>query len=406
MQSPLCSRVPLELALRSLVLCSITAACTGGFITRQNGNQWTPSGDGSPLTSGVVTFSGSGGTYQVWTKPGSGVTEFSFDPYASSIYTGNYNTNDNVIIPPGTYTVTVADNYVWQANNVTVNDGQACPYSDEYTGQSNIDCQLFQFELMNCGVTPSPPYQSGNLTIVELAQLNSGQCGARSCSHDVKDVSGSFFTNPVITEIYASCSLDPPAGCTQSPNTGMWSSLSNSTAFWSRMVEYGAGSGSYGGSYELNQFLIPQIVTDSYVEELLPAAIQEGYVKSPFSYLSYANPAVFVLYLPSTGCAGQCDGTSHHFSFLGSDGQLYNVAIIAGYSSAQTQNAVAGHEVAEAVTDVNDYNPGCGTNTGCGWNEPSTNEGEIADLCSGNAPDTINGFNVAQLWSQAQCKCL
>jgi hypothetical protein len=58
------------------------------------------------------------------------------------------------------------------------------------------------------------------------------------------------------------------------------------------------------------------------------------------------------------------------------------------------------------VTDVNDYNPGCGTNTGCGWNERSTNEGEIADLCSGAGNDTIDGFNVAKVWSQAQCKCL
>jgi hypothetical protein len=394
----------LRLGVPAVGLSMLLTACTAGFITRQNGSNWTPSGDGSPLTSGVVTFSNGSGTYQVWTKPFDGLTSFSFDPYAGAIYTGNYNTNNSVYVPKGTYTISVADNYVWQATGVAVDGTQVCPYSDSYTGQSNIDCELFQFVLLNCGVSPRAPYKSGNTTVVELAQQNSGQCGPRSCSHNVKNVANSFFTNPSIVEVYASCSLDPPAGCKQSPNTGLWSSLSNSTAFWSRMVEYGAGSGSYVGSYERNQFLIPQVVSDSDIEQMLPLAIQLGYIKSPYSYLSYSNPAVFVIYLPSTGCAGACDGTSHHWSFTGSDGQLYNVALIAGYSDPQTQNAVAGHEMAEAVTDVNDYDKGCGTNTGCGWNEPSTNEGEIADLCSGT--DTINGFNVSQVWSQAQCTCL
>jgi hypothetical protein len=382
------------------------SACTGGYVVDGSGNQWTPASDGSPLASAVVTFANSSGSYQVWTKPSSTVTEFSFDPYASAMYTGTYQTNDDAIIPSGTYTVSVAADHVWQVGNVAVDNANQCPYSDEYTGQSPIDCQLFQLQLLGCNQSPKAPYQSGNVTVVQLAQTNSGQCGPRSCSKKVVDVAGSYFTNPVISEVYVNCGIDAPGGCKTSPNTGMWAALSNSTPFWSRMVEYAAGVGSYGGSYSPTELLLPQIVTDQDIEAVLPAAIQAGWIKSPYSFLSYQQPAIFIFYLPSTSCAGNCDGSSHHVSFYGSDGQLYNVALIAGYSDAQTQNSVAAHEIAEAVTDVNDYNPGCGTNTGCGWNEKSTNEGEIADLCASNGNDVIDGFDVAKIWSQARCTCL
>src|ERR1700733_1845693 len=180
--------------MRAMLMASVAmTACTAGMVTQQNGAQWTPADDGSPLTSAVVTFSNASASYQVWTTTNSEMTSFSFDPNAASMSNGNYQTNNNTIVSPGTYTATLAANHVWKAN-VTVNDGQACPFTDYYTGAST-DCEVFQFQLLNCGVAAQPPSQSGDLTVVQLAQ----ECGVPRCPFNVTDVACSFDTNPAIT---------------------------------------------------------------------------------------------------------------------------------------------------------------------------------------------------------------
>jgi hypothetical protein len=385
-----------------LLAAAAMTSCTGGYITTQSGAQWTPAIDGSGLKHGVVTFSNASGTYQIWSNSNSTDTVFSWDMYAPTKYTGNYETQQQTQVPNGKYTVTVADNYLWKATGVVVDNTVACPYDDYYTGQSGIECQLFQLDLLNCGVKAKAPYVSGSFTVVEMNQQNSGQCGPRSCVHNVVNVGNSYFTDPKIVEVYVGCTPGLP-GCTVAPNTGLWATLSNSTGFWSRMVEYNAGSGSYGGAYSITSFPVPTNVSDSDAFNLLQLGIATGQVKSPYTFLDFAHPTIFVMYLPSTSCSGTCDGTSHHFWTTGSDGQIYDIALMAPYTPSSYQDAVATHEVSEATTDVDDYNPGCGTNTGCGWNDPGN--GEIVDLC-GSLTETIQGYNVAQVWSQRQCTCL
>jgi hypothetical protein len=391
----------------TLIASAALTACTGGFITQQNGSQWTPADDGSTLNAAVVTFSNATATYQVWTTSNSEKTSFSFDPGAAAMTTGTEQTNNSTTIAKGNYAVTVASDHVWKAPNVAVNNGNVCPFDDYYNGESTY-CQLFQFELLDCNVVAQAPYQSGDFTVVQMAQTNSGQCGPRSCQYDVVDVAKSFVSNPAIAEVYVGC--NGAAGCTTAPNTGLVSSVTDasaaSTAFWSRMVEYGAGVASYGNAYNLTQYSFPKVVSDSFIESTLPAAISAGYIKAPSSISGPGNHAMFVIYLPSTSCAGACGGSSHHWQFSDGSGNYYNVALIAGYSSASAQDAAASHEIAEATTDVNDYDPGCGTNTGCGWNVKGMYEGEIADLCEDNGTDTIAGHSVAKVWSQAQCACL
>lgn len=385
------------------IMVSMTG-CTAGFITKADGSQWTPASDGSKLQSAVVTFSNSSNAYQVWTRPTSVATEFSYDLYASPKYTGNYLTNRHLEIPAGTYTVSVGANHLWQASNVKVDDRQTCPYSDAYTGASPIDCQLFQLDLLGCNQAPKAPYKSGNVTVVQLAQKNSGQCGTQVCKNHVVDYAGAYFTDPAVTEVYVGCNASSPAGCKMAPNTGLWAKMSSSNQFWSEMVEYGAGVGSYHGAYKLTQLAVPQVVSDDVIASDLLTAIKNKWVKSPYTYLDMQHPAVFVVYLPSTGCAGSCTGGSHHFPFLGPDGQLYNVALIRGYANADLQDEVATHEMEEAVTDPKRGKLRCGVNTGCGWNEPGVNQSEISDLCGGY--DVIDGFHVARLWSQDRCGCL
>lgn len=383
-------------------LCAAsTVGCTAGFITNQDGSQWTPA---NPAGAGVVTISGGGTSYQVWTDQAQSDTFFSFDPTTSERTSGNYVVNNDVVIPQGTYNFTVSDGRVWNAYGVSVNNTNACPFTDYWTGD-NTDCQLFQLELLNCGVKPVPPYVSGNSTVVQLARTDSA-CQFTCTAHNVKDVAGAFFINPQIEEVYWGCPPGAPGGCAASPSTGVWAALSSSTPFWSRMVEYGTGSGAYGGAYSDTPSGVTTYVTDAQIKTALLAELASGKIKT---IPNMANPAIFVIYLPTTSCTsldGRTCNTAegaHHW-FFENNGEGYTFAVIDGSTSASFLDAAATHEVAEAATDFNDYGPGCGTNTGCGWNEPNTNEGEIADLCGNN--ETIAGHTVAQVWSQSSCTCL
>jgi hypothetical protein len=386
------------------ICAASTVGCTGGFITNQDGSQWLPaSPPGSTVNTGVVTIANGSGSYQVWAGVNQSDTIFSFDPGAPREFAGNYTINNNVQIPDGTYTFTVADTHVWQASGVTISNGGACPYGDYWNGQ-NTYCQLFQLQLLNCGVQPVPPYPSGNVTVVQLAQ----QCGPTCTVHDVKDVQGSFLVNPVIEEIYWGCPPGAGNGCQTSPNTGAWPALASETKFWSRMVEYGVGNGSYGGSFSDTPAGVGKFVSDAQIQTALLAELANGKVKSPYTTLNQTNAVIFVIYLPTTSCTSangtSCNNEGAHHSSFKVNGQEIFFAVVDGSTDLNTLDAAATHEVEEAATDADPYNPGCGTNTGCGWNEPSTHQGEIGDLCSNN--DSINGHSVAQVWSQTRCSCL
>ena len=113
-------------------------------------------------------------------------------------------------------------------------------------------------------------------------------------------MSNAYFTNPVITEIYAPCGLDAPTGCKMAPNTGEW-----------RPRELDRVLVSHGrirrGRHR--RVTIPnQIVTakrpclDSWRRVLpLPPSRENG--ELPFAKMSYSSPAIFVI-TPKTDCAG------------------------------------------------------------------------------------------------------
>src|SRR5580704_16400845 len=132
------------------ICAASTVACTGGYITQQDGSQWVPTGPaGGAAKAGVVTIANGSSTNEVWADVGGNDTIFSFDPGATRQYDGNFVINSNVEIADGTYTFTVADTRVWQAQDVTVKNGGVCPYGDYWNGESTY-CQLFQLELLDC----------------------------------------------------------------------------------------------------------------------------------------------------------------------------------------------------------------------------------------------------------------
>jgi hypothetical protein len=298
--------------LGAVGVCAAAAAtvgCTGGFITNQDGSQWQPSSPpGSTVNTGVVTISNGSSSYQVWAGKNGSDTIFSFDPAAPREFSGTFTINDNVEIPNGAYTFSVADTHLWQVSGVTIDNGVACPYSDYWTGQSGAYCQLFQLDLLGCGVKPLPPYTSGNVTVVQVPLIGP-QCGPSCTAHDVQDVKGSFLVNPVIEEIYWGCPPGAPKGCQTSPDTNVWPMLASETQFWSRMVEYGVGNGSYGGSFNDVPAGVGTYVTDGQVQSALLAELASGKVTAPYKTLDQAHGVIFVVYLPTTSC-GSASGTA------------------------------------------------------------------------------------------------
>ena len=89
--------------------------------------------------------------YQVWAKPSLRRTDA---PTPASL-DGHRELPDEQQrhIPAGTYTITVADEHVWRATNMTLNDGQMQVLRRLPAGQSGIELRMQQCVLLDCNVT-------------------------------------------------------------------------------------------------------------------------------------------------------------------------------------------------------------------------------------------------------------
>lgn len=100
---------------------------------------------------------------------------------------------------------------------------------------------------------------------------------------------------------------------------------------------------------------------------------------------------VYEVFLPAGDTTAYLELTHSTGYHLGTSvgGVPYALAIVTG-----DRNIVGTHELVEAVTDP----------AGLTWRDWSTAD-EVADVCEDGPPDTIDGVQVAKLWSQAKGAC-
>lgn len=223
--------------------------------------------------------------------------------------------------------------------------------------------------------------------------------------------------NPWIIRLYPNFPPGKPA------QDAVWSTLSASPTFWSRMSSWGVGVGRNGGFHVLPDWLpppdgTPEFISDCTLESSLNRSITQGQFPlpaGPFGDGTHGTTAIlFVIYMPPFVCPSWFGGSTcpinagYHSSFI-SGGQLYNYAIIAptaaanGFTSIQNSEITSSHEVAEAATDfdIEDCPVPTGA-AGCGWNN-CQKQGEVADLCGG--AENMAGFEVAQVLNQTNGIC-
>jgi hypothetical protein len=178
-----------------------------------------------------------------------------------------------------------------------------------------------------------------------------------------------------------------------------WSTLANSSAFWSRLAEYGVGQGSYGGGFDgYPNIDTTQPISDTTITNQLKADIYAGRLPLP------TTNNVYVVFLPNnmkaqsvpSGFGGRHDSFSMSFGLFG-DATVHFAIIQGNGSDASGPDFTAAHEVLEAATDAV---------LGKGWNVTGMNQGEIGDLCGSKAPTTIAGYSVPAIWSRKSCSCI
>lgn len=187
------------------------------------------------------------------------------------------------------------------------------------------------------------------------------------------------------------------------------------------LLQYGAGGVSIGYGSSTTYLLANQaatVVTDADIRAALIQMIDTGQVPPPGTpnnnyYAFHFPPTVTVNQFGSIGCQSWC---GYHGTLIYNDGLVY-YGVMPDLSSASCTNcfagsenvlaivqAVASHEVAEAVTD-----PGVGLGE-VAWYNNVTGQ-EVADQCEQVPINSLvlgdgQSYYVASLWSNADMRCM
>lgn len=219
-----------------------------------------------------------------------------------------------------------------------------------------------------------------------------------TCTHNVTNQGGRVVAAPKIHRVFWGNYWTQAAHTAEATrNDTTWTKLANSPSFFSRMSEYGIGTGSSGNRLDITTGATGNVTEATFRSSLQTAIVNSGYVPG--------NNDVFVIFLPS-GTASQFDidnsagGHHDHFSAtIGGASRDIVYAIIDYYATADMTNIVTSHEIAEAVTD-----PDPEAAPISAWWEIST-QAEISDICQGTNR-SIAGTLVETTWSQVACRCV
>jgi hypothetical protein len=158
--------------------------------------------------------------------------------------------------------------------------------------------------------------------------------------------------------------------------------------FYTPLIQYGAGFGSFAGSYTQDSNPAADIwglVADSDIPALIDSLITDGKIPSGDPNL------IYVVYLPQGDVDNCITSTGGRHAYTSN----YPWAVINGNASKNSDLTVTtSHEIAEAITDP--YYSSWGNHT---------NEREIGDLCNGQ-PTTLDGYTTQLLWSNENCGCV
>ena len=173
-----------------------------------------------------------------------------------------------------------------------------------------------------------------------------------------------------------------------------------SNGYWTRLAQYGVGSGTFVGSTR---------VASSYfftADQLDAGFVSEDQLAADVSYFAtyaggYANAMIF--FLPTsvglTGTAGgaqvSCTGVGGYHEHVTPGGYTLPYAVIPPCANFPPDMPTS-HELVEMVT-----NPlGSG-----GWYDPRTGE-EIGDACNFPVSQPINLWSPSRFWSNADGACV
>jgi hypothetical protein len=205
-----------------------------------------------------------------------------------------------------------------------------------------------------------------------------------------------------------------------------WQAIGNSSAYWSRLAEYGVGQGSYWGSAVVETWfganLSQSCATDADCLDgvtncTCPQGVncaatapgskpgQCGYSNFELTYwltdamnkgqVPGMDPnTIYLIYLP-TGTRAQQNIMN------GWDGSHYAQQPGHSYSVywAVMDNAngwIATHETDETATDANPSD---------GWRDAIGDHSEVGDVCEGLGGN-VNGYTIQKVWSQRACACV
>jgi hypothetical protein len=178
-----------------------------------------------------------------------------------------------------------------------------------------------------------------------------------------------------------------------------WSTMASTPAFYNRLREYGASTGTFRGS-----FTLPTGATGQLSELTLAAGVQQAI--GP--YIPTSSDVLIVLLPPGTSSLldAQQGFGGHHSSYTIS-GQTVPWGEIEFFADPAEEERRSSHEVFEMITDLGANckctNGSCSCSNGAGW--WGTNGDEIGDLCNGQTA-MIAGQPAQKFWSEAACRCV
>jgi hypothetical protein len=186
------------------------------------------------------------------------------------------------------------------------------------------------------------------------------------------------------------------------PYDAYYSAMMSTPAFYSRLREYGATTGTFNRSFDL-----PGGATGSLTE----AQLQSGILQALGNYVPTAGDVLIAL-LPN-GTTSLFDTErgfgGHHTSY--NTGFPYYQTIPWGvnefFSNPTDMERRSTHEVFEMITDPDAYTScsggSCTGSNGNGW--WGSNNDEIGDRCNIQTA-MIAGLPTQKFWSQAACRCV
>lgn len=161
-------------------------------------------------------------------------------------------------------------------------------------------------------------------------------------------------------------------------------------------MEYGVNAGTHVQKLTIRP--TPTSITRDGIETRIKQLVTGGLIPKP---AATANQLLYMIYIPPTVTRGaDLDGILGYHQMVKLDGAQFPIAVVLddGNDPAATTSTAA-HQLINAVT--NPYSPPMdGYYTDPPMNDPwSLIQGEIADLCEGEAPIVDSGFTLPRVYS-------